>query len=387
MEKKHFVVAYGGESTEHDISIITAIGVYLEAKKEFCDAEINLVYTRKDGRMFMGEGLEKFSSYKNFDENKFKEVAFLTGDDNLYLKKKNKFKKLFKIDFLINAFHGGCGEDGKFSAMLENSRIVNSASDYKALAVCMDKFLTKSLALTVGVRTIDFFVITREEWEDSKKKVLQTMEQFDFPVVVKPVAQGSSIGVSFASTYDEFTKAINLAFKFDYKVIVERAILKKREFNVVCVKKENGEIITRIEEPECSSVIISFNDKYLNGTSGGKLNKYKGAISVSSLGMANQERKTSVDIKPKDKAYLIKHTKLLYDAINLNGIVRFDYIMDTENNKFYLGEINAVPGSLGLYFFNLEKEQILKEVYNNSQKHWKRIWDSVSLNSAPCIFK
>ena len=242
----------------------------------------------------------------------------------------------------------------------------------------MDKYLTKNFALSLDVPVVDFFSFSYTEWVNTRERVLQQLMQFDFPVVVKPVSQGSSIGVSLATTMDEFNKCVNLAFKFDQSVMVERAILNKREFNCCVVRSPEGKMLAKVDEPVSDNVIISFSDKYL----GGQTSK-KGCKTSGKLGMQMQAREAKDKITAKQKAMLVKHSRLLYDCLDMNGVVRFDYIMDTVKDKFYLGEINAVPGSLGYYFF--DDLNLLKVIYDASKSYWGKRF-SVGFEGAPTIF-
>lgn len=386
LNKKHFVVAYGGKSTEHDISIITAMQVYYQARNEMKDAEVLLLYQFKDERMFIGEELGDVKVYKDFDDKKFKEVCFLNGSKKLYLKKKGKLKELFEVDYLINCFHGGGGEDGRFAGLLESNKIINSSSSFSALSVCMDKYLTKCVCLAASVPVIDFFVYGKKEWLGDQSEIIHSLNQFDFPVVVKPVCQGSSIGVSLATNFKEFESAAKIGFKYDDTLLVERAIMEKREFNVIAYKSADGKIETRIEEPEAKNVIVTFSDKYLGSENDGKLhvNKYGGHKNIGS--MASQAKKDKVVLKGREKSLLIKYAKQLYNTLKMNGIVRFDFIYDKRLDKFYLGEINAVPGSLGVYFFE-PQEKVLSSVLGASIKYWEDRFDKTDLSFSPCIFK
>lgn len=387
LKDKHYIITYGGKSTEHEISIITALQVFVRAKSELSDAIVSLVYQTLDGEWFMGEELSDLRLYKNFNSKNLKQVTFLDEQPYLYQKKKNKLKELFKVDCVINCFHGGAGEDGRFSGMMESNRIPSTSSYSRALGVCMDKYLTKCVCMTSSVAVIDFFMIDKQEWAKSKEKVIQTLNQFDFPVVVKPASQGSSIGVSLAKSFQDFEKSAELAFKYDDNLIVERAILKKREFNVLALRKSDGKIETRIEEPEARDVIITFSDKYLAGEGDGRSLKNKKGKGITLLGgMATQAKKSELKLKTKERNVLIKNTKLLYNSLNMNGIIRFDYIMDETNGKIYLGEVNAIPGSLGLYFFEPE-EKVLKETIEVSCDYWQKQFNKTSINSAPMIFR
>lgn len=373
------VIAYGGKSAEHDISIITAITIF--QKYRLPGLKIELLYCDRTGKFFIGGGLENFKAYKNFNPKKFKEVSFMDGSDNLFLKKKNKFIPIFKVDFVVNCFHGGAGEDGKFSARLEELNIPSSSSAHTALGVAMDKYCTKMVAMAQDIPIIDFFTFSNSEWVSDKERVIQQMLQFDFPVVVKPVSQGSSIGVSFAKTLEEFVSAVNLALKFDCAVLIERAIVHKREFNCCVMKTKEGKVLARVDEALSDKVIITFNDKYLAGINGGKPRKMKTKTSL--LGMQNQVRVVGEKISSKQRALISKYSRQLYQSLDMNGVVRFDFIMDKIEDRFYLGEINAIPGSMGYYFF--EDLNLLKIIYDAGKVYWREKFE-VEFKDAPTIF-
>jgi len=372
------LIVYGGNSTEHDISIITAVTIYKRYKLK--NIKLELVYQTKDGRWFMGERLDDFKTYKNFDPSKFKEVCFESGSNYLFSKKKTKLHKEFRVEFVINCFHGGAGEDGRFSAFMECCKIPSSCSSSVALGVAMDKYLTKLFAISLDVPVVDFFNFSFTEWLNFKDRVVQQLMQFDFPVVVKPVRQGSSIGVSFVSTLDEFVSAVNLAFKFDNNVIVERAVTQKREFNCCLVRTSEGKILYGVDEPVADKVVITFKDKYLVAGQKGKtkLNKNQKLY----LGMENQKRKSS-GLSSKEVSKLYKMSRALYENLDMQGVVRFDYIFDTKKDKFYLGEINAIPGSLGYYFF--DDINLLELVYNAGKMYWDKKF-GLNIVGAPSIF-
>lgn len=380
--KRKVLIAYGGKSSEHDISIITAVTIYQKYRLRECD--LILTYQTREGEWFIGEGLDNFKTYKKFDKGSFTRVTMLENDNHLYRLKKNKVIELFEIDFVINCFHGGAGEDGRFSGFLETARIPSSASSDTALGVAMDKNLTKMVAVGQDVSVVDFFTFSSSEWINNRERVLQQLVQFDFPVVVKPVSQGSSIGVSFASTLDEFMASVNLGLKFDQHIMVERAVINKREFNVCVLKTSEGKLIAKLDEPVANKVIISFKDKYLSGGESAKPTKLKMDMKKSGYtGMEGLRRAKSVGLTSKQKSQLVKASRLMYESLDMNGVVRFDYLMDTVKNEFYLGEINAVPGSLGYYFF--DDEDFLKLIYDAGKTYWRKRF-GVSFVDAPTIF-
>lgn len=368
--KKTFVIGYGGKSLEHDISIITAVQIYKRYKGKGYD--LKLLYQAKDGKMYIGDDLDNFEAYKNFNEKKFTEVKFVYGDNSVYKAKGKKLIKIFCVDFFINCFHGGEGENGTISALMDAAGILTSASNHVALGISMDKHLTKLACIALDILVVDFFVVSKKEWKESKDKILQAAIQFDFPVVIKPVSGGSSVGITLASTLEDFVKGVEFAFGFDSVIIVERAVINKREFNCCVFKKASGEMCVKLDEPKCDGVILSFSDKYLGGAASAK--SLKGGVSaVMGVGMQSQQREEALVIKGKVKAKIINASKLLYTTLGMNGVVRFDFMLDEESGRVYLGEINAVPGSLGYYFF--EDINLVEELYNASveDSHNKKV--------------
>lgn len=379
--KKKVFIAYGGKSSEHDISVITAVSIF--KKFRVLDLDINLLYQTRDGEWFVGEELENFKTYKNFDKSKFSQVVFVDGDKFLYLKKKQKLKPYSFVDFVINCFHGGAGEDGRFSGFLETNKIASSVSGCGALSIAMDKYLTKMMAVGLDVSVVDFFTFSDADWINNRERVLQQLIQFDFPVVIKPVSQGSSIGVSLATTIEEFVASTALALKFDNRLMVERAIINKREFNCCVMRTAEGKLISKIDEPVANKVVISFKDKYLSGGDNAKPMKLKTGVKNSGVGMEFSKRIKNVNLTSKQKSLLTKCSRLMYESLDMNGVVRFDFMMDTTLEKFYLGEINAIPGSLGYYFF--EDVNLIKILFDAGNNYWNKKFEEKTVY-VPTIF-
>lgn len=366
---KNLLIVYGGSSTEHDVSVVTALQIFKKYNLEGVD--VKLVYIDREDNWYMGEALESFKFYKNVNLTKLKKVKLDVGSNMLFtVKGIGRGKKLFEVDFVINCCHGGYGEAGDLSSLLEMCKIPTSTGDTTSLKLAMDKYMTKMLSIALDIPTVDFFSIDRREWQTIKHKLAEQIEQFGYPVIVKPARQGSSVGVCMASTFIEFEKAVNLALQFDERVIVERAIVNKREFNCCLIKKNERVLASSIEEPISSDVIITFNDKYLGGENDAKA--LKGGAKMSNcrgLGMDNAERKIPADIPTKLKNEIIKYAKTMYSALDMCGVVRVDFIMDNETNKVYLGEINSIPGSLGYYFWG--DLNLLEILYESGKCYWK----------------
>ena len=380
---KNLIIIFGGGSTEHDVSVVTALQIF--KKYEIKNINMKLVYIDRENNWYIGEELDSLNFYRNFDSRKLRKVKLEIGSKFLYQEKRSgRAKKLFEIDFVVNCCHGGFGESGDITSLFEMSKIPTSTGDSASLKLAMDKFMTKSLSLALDIPTVDFFTIDKHEWITSREKINEHISQFGCPVVVKPSRQGSSVGVCLVETLSEFEKAVNLAFEFDERIIVERAITKKREFNCCLIKKDERVISASIEESVSENVVISFNDKYLGGGNAKSIKGGTKGVRVRGLGMEGSERKMPADISTKQKNEIIKYAKLMYNALDMCGVVRIDFIMDCENNKIYLGEVNSVPGSLGYYFWG--ELNVLEILYDSGKTYWKNKFHKRKSTPSAMIF-
>ncbi len=338
---KNILLIYGGKSTEHDVSIITAMQ-FME--KIACDDfNLHLCYLSRENKFYMGEDLQLFDSYRNFDKTRFSEVIFIPGDKGVYkLIKNKKVKKLFDVDFIFNCCHGGVGEGGELSGYYAMSGIILSSASPASLAVCYDKVLTKKVAESSEIPVIPYIVITHEMWKNNREIAASAVSSFGYPVIVKPARQGSSVGVCLAKNEDELYGAMRLALEFDNKIVIERAIMDKREFNVSCISTIDGPIISDIEEVYING-IMSFSDKYSGGKKG---------FNIASAPFSELSRDYPAKLNKKMTAYIKNLSRKIFLAFELFGVVRFDFIMDNQSDTIYLSEINTIPGSMSDYFWS-----------------------------------
>ena len=169
----------------------------------------------------------------------------------------------------------------------------------------------------------------------------RTIEEVPFPAIVKPAYLGSSIGIKVVKNNEELEQALNVAYKYTNKVLIEKAIINFKEYNCAVIKDHNELITSTIEEVKHDEEILSFSQKY---------EKSEGKMS----GSPNRIIPASINEQLKEE--IIKISKELYRWFDLKGVVRIDYIYDLDENKLYVNELNNIPGSLAFYLF--EKEGI-----------------------------
>lgn len=332
--KNLIAVFFGGESNEHDISVITGIQVINAVDKE--KYEVLPIYVNKHGKMFSGN-FYSVDSVKNYKEKKRDIVNFDSFEKKIKVGK--KYKEVFCA---ILCFPGGLGEGGGFSAILEMMGIPYSASNVLASAVGMDKNTQKILAKNENIAILPYVKLDRcstFEYVDGEK------------YVVKPNASGSSIGVSAVTAYKEMQKALDLAFTFDSGVLVERMAENFIELNIAAIKENDKILLSFIEKPKKAGEVLSFDDKYLSNS------KVKGSKKTS--GMAGLSREIPAIISRELEEKIKEYTVTLYKAFGLFGVCRFDYIV--EKDVVYFNEVNTIPGSFSFYLWE-EKERTFKGI-------------------------
>lgn len=333
---KNIGVVFGGVNVEHDISIITAMQVMQALnKEEFC---IVPIYISKDGNWETGDNLLDIKSFKS--EQKNKEVLLSLKDNWLYFKRIGGYRKWKQIDFVFICMHGKNGEDGAIASLLELNNIPYANSSILGSAVGCDKVLFKEMmkALKIpAIKSLSFNII--EFKEDEKRVINKISNYFKFPIILKPSNLGSSIGIEVCKNQSELEEKLIAVFSFDNRVLIEEYLEGCREVNVAIFKSKEKLIVSELEEPLKGDVILSFDNKY---------------NSKADKGMQTLNRIMPAQISLGQKRIIISYAKRIYNALNLFGICRFDFILDA-SGKVLVNEVNTIPGSYAFYLFKPKK--------------------------------
>ncbi|MBP3431581.1 MAG: D-alanine--D-alanine ligase [Clostridia bacterium] len=331
MKKEKIMIVFGGKSVEHDISIITALQVIRVLPERY---EFLPVYIDKKGKWWIADNLEDVEIYSNFDKKatKKKQVTFVLGENVLLSKKHNKFAFESKVDGVLNCCHGNIGEDGCVQGLCKICNLAQTSAGLLSSAVCMDKAVMKDVLKANGVKTPEYVVC--DDFSYEKKDALKKIK---FPLIIKPANLGSSIAISVCKNEEEFDAAVELAFKFDRKIVVEKLVENLREFNCACFLYKGEYFVSAVNEVTNKGEIFSFDDKYLS--QGGK----------------TQEASKSLSAKIK------KMTEKAYKILGCSGVVRIDFLFDEKAETLFVNEANTIPGSLAFYLF---KDIPFKELVN-----------------------
>lgn len=338
---KNVAVFFGGVSSEHDISIITGIQTICSLDKE--KYNVFPIYIAKNGKWVFSNKFDNVDIFLNFNENAYKKVFLLSGENVLYQKLSILTRKIAKLDVAIICCHGLNGEDGTLQGLLELSNIPYSSSGVLGSSVCMDKIIMKQIFEVNNLPITNYTWFTSQNFDNEKEAICKRIkEDLSFPLIVKPANLGSSIGISICKNISDFVKAVDIAKHYDNRIVIEEAVENLREFNCACLGHEGNIMeVSELEEPISWDKFLSFEQKYLN------------------FATVKYERKDNVKLNKAIKDKIKNITKTAFAKLCCSGVVRVNFLFNNKTDEIYINEINTIPGSLANYLWNNMDYKIL----------------------------
>jgi D-alanine-D-alanine ligase len=338
-------VLFGGRSVEHEVSVVTGLQVVENLDKSKYD--VTPVYISKEGDWYTGDELLNIKNYKDITSllAKAKKVFIppVPSLNGLYFYpfKTGLFKKeveSLKIDVIFPALHGMHGEDGTIQGLLELAAIPYVGCGVTGSAVGMDKIIMKDIFKANDIPIVNYTWFLRKDYEKNPEHIMSQVEnKVKYPLFVKPSNLGSSIGISRAANRDELKKAIEVAIRYDRRIIVEEGVENLIEINCSVMGMDDELNASLCEQPMSWEKFLSFDDKYMRGN--------------SSKGMKSTTRKIPAPL-PDDKTEEIKNLAIkAFRVLDASGISRIDFLIDKESSKVYVNEINTIPGSIAFYLW------------------------------------
>jgi D-alanine-D-alanine ligase len=314
------IILFGGSSYEHEISIVSAITI----KDKLKGMSLKFVFLDRDREFYL---IEK----ENMKSNYFSTLKYKEGKKLEIIQNGFRYKKLFGYETIggevvLNLIHGRDGEDGKIASLLQFFNIKMIGPSIESSVISYNKFFTKSYARELGVSVLDYLLVRSGEEYQPKK----------FPVIIKPVHLGSSIGVTIANNIDEFQYGLDVAFEFDDEVIVEEFIEGVEEYNLAGTFVEGEWVFSKVEAVK-KEKFLSYEDKYLD-------------FSRSEIEEQSVDKKLETMLK--------EQFKKIYNHYFKGALIRCDFFKIEDS--VYLNEINPIPGSLANYLFKNFEEVIKK---------------------------
>lgn len=367
-------VIFGGESVEHEVSIITAVQAmnYMDQKKY----EIVPIYISKDRNWYTGESLREMSTYKDLSlvPTLAKEVTLTKKDDEFILQKKNG---LFKgtaetIDVAFPIVHGKGVEDGSLSGYLETLGIPYVGPSMLGAAIGQDKVVQKQVMQVSNIPVVNYTWFYDYEYQSDEENIIKEIKKLSYPVIVKPARLGSSVGIAVAKSDEQLKEAIEEAIKYDEKIVVEAMVKNLKEVDCAVVGNYQDMECSLIGEMLTDNDFLTFEDKYIG--EGGKGGKKGGAKNQNGGKLATSGFKIPAELDKEIEEQIYKYSKEAFRCLNLSGVTRFDFLVDTKAKKVYVNEPNTIPGCLAFFFYTPKGKKytkLLDEMITSAIKEYK----------------
>lgn len=360
-------VIYGGETVEHEVSIISALQAMNNLNEDKYD--IVPIYISKDRIWYTGHMLRDIEFYKEFeDEKKYatKVMLYKKGKTFLLQRTTGLFRKdITDLDVILPVVHGNNVEDGSLAGLLDSIGIPYVGSHVLGGALGQDKVVMKQVMESVNLPIVPYTWFYDSEYLDNKENILKEIKKIGYPVIVKPATLGSSIGIEVAKSEKDIESKIEDAMEYDTKIVVEKVIENLTEVNASVLGNYEYQKVSPLEEVMGEDEILSFADKYLGNA------KSKG---TASKGMASTSRIVPARIPEKLTKEIQDTAKQVFKVLNLSGVCRVDFLIDNRENKFYVNEPNTCPGSLSFYLWKeagMKYSELLDEMVSIAIKEYK----------------
>ncbi|MDD3048389.1 MAG: D-alanine--D-alanine ligase [Bacilli bacterium] len=333
-------IIFGGETVEHEVSIISAIQAMKAIDKD--KYEIVPIYITKEKEWYTGNLLKNIANFQDLDNLKryAVNVVLYKRKDRFVLQKKTGFKLIIdEIDIAFPIVHGVNAEDGTLQGYLELIGIPYVGSNVYAGVVGQDKVFMKQIFESSSIPMAKYVWFFDTEYNDDPKAVMAKIKKLKFPVIIKPAKLGSSVGISKVSKIEDIKTYIEEAMQYDNKIVIEEVVSNLKEVNCSVLGNYEYQQTSEIEEVISNDDYLSYRDKYLGNGKG----KSKGMVSTNRIMPANISPKLAKEVK--DLA------KQVFKVLNSAGVCRIDFLIDAKLEKVYVNEINTIPGSLSFYLW------------------------------------
>lgn len=365
-------VIFGGESVEHEVSIITAVQAM-----EFIDQEkydIIPIYVSKDRTWYTGKMLMEMDVYRDFNTlKKYAQKVTLVKKENGFFLIKTKGilqREIAELDLVFPMVHGKGAEDGSLAGYLDFVGIPYVGCDMLGASLGQDKVIQRQIMELNNIKVPKYTWFYDSEYLLDNEKIIKDIKNIGYPVIVKPAKLGSSIGISIANNDQELESCIMEAINYDTKIIVEEVIPNLTEVNCSVFGNYEYQETSVLAEMLTKNTFLTFNDKYI-GSGKGKLKtgrKNNGKMSNSEMVIP---ARISKNVEDKIRELSVQTFKVL----NLRGTVRIDFLINSKTNDIYVNEPNTIPGSLSFYMWKKDKDytKLLDDMITMTIKDYKNM--------------
>ena len=368
-------VIFGGETVEHEVSIISAMQAMNKLDQEKYD--IIPIYITKDREWYTGDMLKDIEVYQDLSliRKYGKNVVLYCRKGSFVLQKKNFPRTIVSdIDIILPVVHGTNVEDGGLQGYLQTIGVPFVGSDVYASVVGQDKVFMKDIWKNAKLPMTDYTWFYDVDYKQDSDVVVEKVEKLKYPVIVKPATTGSSVGIAVCANREELIDAIDDAIQYDKKILVEEVVQNLKEVNIAVMGNYERQKVSEIEEVLSGHKFLTYADKYIGGGKG-KLKGAKAPVKGTSKGMASANRKLPADLTDKERKEVEEVAVKAFRALGSSGNSRIDFLIDEKTNEVYINEINSIPGSLAFYLWEakgVDFSSVLDEMINIGVKDYKK---------------
>jgi D-alanine-D-alanine ligase len=344
MSINQLVVAFGGVSPEHEVSVITAHQAMAALRES--GKTVTPLYVSKSGRWYTGDvllDLKRFEDLTSLERaavpctisknSDGMPILLQTGATKMFAKPKE-----WPIYVVVLAFHGGDGENGAFQGLCDVFNIPFTGPGVLGSSIGMDKVVAKRLVRQAGLPVVDWIDFSEHQWIQDRGSINIGAKELGFPVFVKPVHLGSSIGISMIDSAEKLDEAVEKALRYDSHVLIEKAVRPLLEINCSVIGNTDTATASVCEQPQGKGESLTFDDKYLSD-------------STSNKGMASAARLIPAPISAELTERIQLMAVRVFKTLNAIGLARLDFLVNPETEEIYFNEINTIPGSFSFYLW------------------------------------
>ena len=368
-------VIFGGETVEHEVSIISAIQAMNKMDEE--KYEIVPIYITKDREWYTGDMLKDIDVYQdlNLIKKYSKNVVLYFKNGSYVLQSKGLFKNVVKeIDIAFPIVHGTNVEDGVLQGYLQTIGIPYVGPNVYGAVAGQDKAIMKDIWKSLDIPMTKYVWFYDVDFRQTPEDVIKKVETLKYPVIVKPATTGSSVGINVCENREKLKEAIDEAIQYDNKIVVEEVVENLKEVNIAVMGNYEHQKVSVIEEVLSTNKFLTYTDKYIGGGKGKLKGGAKSPVKASK-GMASASRKLPADLSEKTRKEVEDIAVRAFKGLGSAGNSRIDFLIDEKTNKVYINEINSIPGSLAFYLWDAKDinfTQVLDDMINIGIKEYKK---------------
>ena len=343
---KKIAVLFGGESAEHEVSVVTGLQVLENIDRDLFD--VYPIYVTQKGILFYQDIYKR----DDFNPGSGRQIYFSRDGDGAYFSTRGLFSNKVYVELAYLALHGGKGESGQTQGFLEMLGIPYTSPSLESSAFSMNKVATKEILDANKILNVPYVRVFSKDIEDNvDSEVDKVLRSIKLPLIIKPAHLGSSIGVKIARTTVELKKYFLETSQMDTEILVEKLMKKFVEYNI-SIRNIDGKMeLSEIERPKSEDEILSFADKYERG---GK----------KTGGMESLSRELPAKVTRSLRKQVEDTALEVYRILRMTGVVRIDFMVSS--NKLYVTEVNPIPGSMSFYLWEASgidfKRQITESI-------------------------